>query len=42
MIPTDDDIRAIREAIEATAGMDSELQQRAGPLIRIGAFDDAA
>jgi uncharacterized protein (TIGR02391 family) len=41
MIPTDDDMKAIREAIEATAGMDGELQQTCGPLIRIGAFDDA-
>ena len=41
MIPTDDDIKAIRESIEATAGMDKELRDRCGQLIRIGDFNSA-
>jgi len=41
MIPTDDDIKAIRQSIEASAGMDDELKLRCGPLIYIGHFDEA-
>lgn len=41
MIPTDDDIKAIRQSIEASAGMDEELKLKCGPLIYIGAFDEA-
>jgi len=41
MIPTDDDIKAIRQSIEAAAGMDDGLKLRCGPLIYIGAFDEA-
>jgi len=41
MIPTDDDIKAIRQSIEAAAGMDDELKLKCGPLIYIGAFDEA-
>jgi uncharacterized protein (TIGR02391 family) len=41
MIPTDDDIKAIRQSIEAAAGMDDELKLRCGPLIYIGRFDEA-
>ena len=41
MIPTDDELEVIRQSIEAAAGIDEELKQRCGPLMRINAFDEA-
>jgi len=40
MILTDDEMRKVRESIEAQAGWDEELVQRCGPLIHLGRFDE--
>jgi len=41
MILTDDEMRKVRESIEAQAGWDEELVRRCGPLIHLGRFDEA-
>jgi len=41
MILTDDEMRKVRESIEAQAGWDEELIRRCGPLIHLGRFDEA-
>lgn len=41
MILTDDEIRRIRQAIEAQAGLNTELLRRCRHLIHLGAFDEA-
>lgn len=41
MILTDDEMRQIRQSIEAQAGLDEELIQRCGHLLHMGAFDEA-
>jgi uncharacterized protein (TIGR02391 family) len=41
MIPTDVDVNAIRQSIEAASGLDDELRRRCAPLIHMGAFDEA-
>jgi hypothetical protein len=41
MILTDDEMREVRSCLEAQAGLDEELMQHCGHLIRMGAFDEA-
>lgn len=41
MILTDDEMRQVRRALEAQAGLDEELLRRCGHLIHLGAFDEA-
>jgi uncharacterized protein (TIGR02391 family) len=41
MILTDQEMRQIQKGIEAQAGLNEELMQRCGQLIRLGAFDEA-
>jgi len=41
MILTDDEMRQVRRALEAQAGLDEELVRRCGDLIHLGAFDEA-
>lgn len=41
MILTDDEMRKVRESIEAQAGWAEELVRRCGPLIHLGRFDEA-
>jgi len=41
MILTDDEMRQVRRALEAQAGLDEELVRRCGHLIHLGAFDEA-
>jgi uncharacterized protein (TIGR02391 family) len=41
MILTDDEMRQIRQSIEAQAGLDEGLIQRCGHLLHMGAFDEA-
>ena len=41
MLLTNDEMTKVRQMIEAQAGLDEELMQRCGHLIRLGAFDEA-
>ncbi len=41
MILTDDEMRQVRQCIEAQAGLDEELAQRCNDLLRIGKYDEA-
>lgn len=41
MIPTNNDFEKIRQSIETASGLDTELTQRCGELIRAGHFDEA-
>lgn len=41
MILTDEEMRQVRRALEAQAGLDEELVRRCGHLIHLGAFDEA-
>lgn len=41
MILTDEQMREVRQSIEAQAGLDAELMRRCGDLIHMGKFDEA-
>lgn len=41
MILTDEEMRQVRRALEAQAGLEEELVRRCGHLIHLGAFDEA-
>jgi len=41
MILTEQELHEVGETIEAQAGLDDELLRRCGPMLRMGAFDEA-